>query len=293
MKMKKKTKETIFLFWLVILIPFSTCSISINTRLEDDIKNLCYSKNSVITDPIFINHNDNFTKWVSIGNGNVNNPYIIEGFIISNSTKHLIEIVNTTKYFQIKDCDLDGLSGGMSGIKLDDVRYGTILENRIKNCYNGVSLEATNDSIVADNNIYNIAGSGIKVSGMNALKGSNNNTIFRNTVHNGLGFGINNLEFSLFCNISCNTVFNIMANGIMVWDFSNGSSIVNNTVYSCKGHGIGLSSAYKNEIYNNTIFNNTQNGINLVVSNDNEIYYNTIICCHAAFGVPNYITLLW
>jgi parallel beta-helix repeat protein len=276
--MKKKVMKTILLFSFLILISLCNPISPTNHTKDEEIRSniLSYRMNSS-DEPIYINHDDNFTDFLFTGNGDENDPYIIEGYTISNSTNHLIEIVNTTKYFQIKNCDLDGVSGNKCGIKLYNVSYGTILGNKIQNCHDGVSLEATNYSIVSNNNIYNMMASGIKVSGMNALRGANNNTILHNTVHNIHGFGINIPEFCLFTNISSNTVFNIMATGIMVWDFSNSSSIFNNTVYSCKGNGIGLSSAYKNEIYDNTFFNNTQNGINLFVSNENEIYNNTII----------------
>ncbi|MFX0211594.1 MAG: nitrous oxide reductase family maturation protein NosD [Candidatus Hodarchaeota archaeon] len=248
--MKKKIMKTILLIGFLILISLYTNPISTTNHIENEkIRSniLSYRINSG-DEPIYIHHNDNFTKYSSSGTGSITSPFIIEGFIITNSTHHLIEIVNTTKFFQIKNCDLDGITGNKCGIILYNVSHGTILENRIENCNYGISLD-------------NYA---------------SNNTLIHNTVHNS-SYGIDINYYSLENNISSNIIFDIKNDGLKVRGASDKNYIFNNTIYNCRDNGIALSSAFTNELERNTLFNNTHDGMNLVASNYNVIWFNTII----------------
>ncbi len=198
-----------------------------------DISGDLNNESALIThNSLYINGDNQFisANGVINGKGTKTNPYIINNWKINASKDHGIWIENTNSYFIIKNCYVfDGLYNEQYkyGIFLNNVKNGTIINNRIKSnsygiylrnsCNNriinnsvhhhseGIYLIGSNDNIISKN-IVNDYGSGIHIGGYFSDKGSNNNIIFNNTIFDNyyglsLSFSNNNLIYN-------NTIYN-------------------------------------------------------------------------------------
>ncbi len=95
---------------------------------------------------ISLNGNVQFHNWVAIegwsGDGTAQNPYIIERISITDSSQHIILINNTSIYFQIKDCILQGGSDySFFGIYFHNVSHGSVVNTTVSNCRTGIFIE--------------------------------------------------------------------------------------------------------------------------------------------------------
>ncbi|MHA2271254.1 MAG: right-handed parallel beta-helix repeat-containing protein [Candidatus Hodarchaeales archaeon] len=232
-------------------------------------------------DPIFIWHNDNFTDLGFLGAGTDTFPYRIEGLNITNTTGPLIEIRDTTAYFNISGNLLDGLDQAVSGILLVNVTQGIINNNFLANTTaGGVRLDNSTNNRIANNMVYNNTGI--------ALFSSSNNTIANNTVHDSYKAGI-------YCRnatdntISHNKVYDSLFSGIIVHSSDNNTIANNEIAYNSKNgialQDFGIGGSQNNTIVNNTVYNNGLNGINLDSSNNNTIANNTVYNCATGIGV--------
>ena len=204
--------------------------------------------------PIAIDGDFDFTATVQSegwsGNGTKSNPYLIKNLLIDlgGSSGDCISIGNTRAYFIIQDCSLTGASVNLySGIYLDNVTNGLLVDN---SCWS---------------NNY-----GIKI------EDSNNNTLNNNTCYNNNWYGIwllrsgYNGVFDNICNES------VYGSGIVVELSDLGNEIFGNT---CNGNdlgGIQISSANSNKVISNICIGNQYSGIVIQVSDSNSIYNNTI-----------------
>ncbi|MFX1506079.1 MAG: right-handed parallel beta-helix repeat-containing protein [Promethearchaeota archaeon] len=104
--------------------------------------------------PIRILNNSDFSvqameeNWP--GDGSSQHPYVIEGLEISGAF-NLIEIHDTSVYFQINSCSL---THGRVGVSLYHVTNGFLFNNTIFDCYEiGISLQSSGNCTFANNSI--------------------------------------------------------------------------------------------------------------------------------------------
>ena len=200
--------------------------------------------------PLYINSDSDFGPLVGgydfPGTGLVDDPYIIEGYTIRDSTKTLIHIQDTTAHFVIRNCLLDGIDGSRIGIYFSNVENGRVENTNITNSWMGVYLSSScNDNEISQNTIYVCKNAGL------AIDSSHYNTISGNSISNGDRYGI--------------SVFN-----------SRNNLILDNKISANTGHGIYIYSGLANVISNNIIEDNSQDGIALFGSNYTTVAENTI-----------------
>jgi parallel beta-helix repeat protein len=231
-------------------------------------------------------------KWS--GDGSKASPYVIAGYRITNSTAGLIliEIQDTTAYFNISGNLLNGLNQTSTGIFLSNVINGTIESNFVyNNSGAGISLEGSNSTTIANNTVYSNAMSGITLSNSPnntlasnlvyhsvltrerwgiSLSASNNNSLYNNTVyHQEFAIqldGMNNL-------ISNNSVFDNI-NGILIG--GNHNWIANNSVSNSESHGITVTNSLNITIVNNTLEDNGWAAIHLESATASTIINNIV-----------------
>ena len=234
---EKWLKGFVLLIVLGIALPVVVYQAPIVSASETEVSKSEYTPH----DPIYINRNLQFTpeNGVSSGNGTQSNPYIIEGWDINANSAHGFEIINTDKYFIIRNCVIHDSTDGRSGIIFNNVTNGKI------------------DNVTSYNNYYGIY-----------LHSSSNNQITNYTVYNN-SYGIY-LHSSSNNNITNCAVYNNSDDGILLYSSSN--NVLNgNSVYN-NNYGIRLDSSNNNVIMNSQIFNNNNYGIYLY-SNNNQITY--------------------
>ncbi len=210
------------------------------------------------------------------GDGSSSNPYRIESLHIT-STKDCIIIENTTMYFEISDCILDGTGSDWNyGARLYNISNGVILGCTItKDCavyvknavncnftYNdasgsgfGISMdECLGPCLVAHNNI--------QVEGWNGIDAEDSEyiSIINNTLSNGRQFGIC-LDNSHYCNVKDNTITDFRWYGLRIRD-SDFAKVQNNTIkmaqqaWSEYQYSAYVHDSYNLEFTNNTILGN-------------------------------------
>ena len=230
----------------------------------------------IIRDTIFINDNADFVALGFPGAGTINNPYLIEGYNITDSTTNLILIQNTDVYFVIRDNLLDGITASQEGIVLTNARNGIVERNIIHSTVRAILLQGSPcyNNILSNNIIYNISLYGIYISS------SHDNIISRNTVYNCSDYGIK-MDGGGNTTIANNIVFNITYSGISIGGYSDNNTLANNTVFNTAkaspNAGIYFDWSDNNTIFNNTIYNNSDSGLIILNSNYNNVTGNTLI----------------
>ncbi|MFW9990960.1 MAG: nitrous oxide reductase family maturation protein NosD [Candidatus Odinarchaeota archaeon] len=216
--------------------------------------------------PISINSNAEFLDQALIerwpGDGTADNPVIIDGLVIVNTSANLIDIRDTDLFFVISDCYL---VGGWSGICLDKVSNGIIVNNHMVNisvvgidCFN-----STNNSIHG-NEFYSNSWCSIFINE------SNFNNIASNTVHYST-WGIY-LRFSSYCNATGNTVVKSEEGISLIGGAFN--TVLNNSVSNSSYNGFRVEISQNNIITRNFIANNTLYGISLIDAGNNTVKRN-------------------
>lgn len=230
--------------------------------------------------PIRIRSDDQFTgtNGVVSGSGTQANPYIIEGWTIDASScdtsvwpyiKVGIAISETSKYFVIRDCQVENASKYGVGISLSvDVSNGSVQNCVVGNSDTGIGLDGCSGIVISGNTIEN-CGDGISNGGYS----SDGVTISNNTITGCTDTGI---EFNYLTNSSAsgNTVRN-NETGIYVNNlWFGGCTISNNTVQGNTFEGIDVSHSENITVSNNDTSNNGGSGISVYCSY-NTISYNT------------------
>ena len=208
----------------------------------------------IITGPISISSNSEFSSLGFPGAGTSKNPYRIEGFNLIGSSNTMISISGTTDNFIINNNRLKGLSGCYWVINLHTVIHGTIENNIIEaSDGDGIALYFSDYNRVNNNTIMNCNAKGIRLENT-----TDNNKILYNTLSsNGDGIWIGN---------SCEN------NTIIRNEVNNNNIGIALTTDS----GVGFNN--NNTISQNIISNNLHQGIRLdAESDDNNISYNLII----------------
>ena len=206
--------------------------------------------------PIYIDDNADFATVASSGNGTLNNPYLIDGYNITNSTTTLMHIQDTSAYFQISNNLINGITSTHDAILLHNVMHGTIINNIIQNCHQGIHLQLS----------------------------SVNNSVLGNTVLYSYEHGINIEEYSCGNTVSNNNIsYTTVYQGIRLCSSANNNHILNNTITNSNSNGIEITCSYNNIVSDNNFSNNNHNGIWLD-SSSNNIMLNNNICYNSEYG---------
>jgi parallel beta-helix repeat protein len=269
--MKKFTRKSLLLFILGLIFGFYTL---INTdshfyqfinsgNLESETEQNLKKSGFWEIEPIEIDDNDPTINWLITkatydwcsGNGNIDDPYLIENVTIdAGGSGDCISIQNSNVYFKIKNCTLMNAGQGYydAGIDLNYVNNGTLINNNCSfNKAAGISLEFCDNNIIKENFLFHNGweGNPAKWGGI-FLKTSNYNNITKNICYE------NNKE------------------GIYIWDSSTGNNVNENILNYSSNNGISLISDYNN-ITNNKLYNNSI-GIELYYSDYNTLSANQI-----------------
>ncbi|MHA1185541.1 MAG: right-handed parallel beta-helix repeat-containing protein [Candidatus Heimdallarchaeota archaeon] len=252
-------------------------------------------------DPINITSDGDFSSYSFAGDGSFQNPYLIEGLSIINSTSPFgILINNTASHFIVRNCYLETNAFGLvvenvannTAIVMDNIAFG--------NNAGAFVLRSTHYAIVS-NNVAELDRVGINITncfgvyvGNNTLTGGipagyschsgilttncENIVILNNSISNFNNGFYSKKSSEMF--LENNTIlYSIEDYGIYLTEESNYNHIINNTIcYSTTLDGIHLSESSDNEIAFNTLINNTDYGCNLQIDSlDNVIHHNNFL----------------
>ncbi len=217
----KKSKTSIRRFLLVSLM---IVGIGMYSSLRVNAINVSYdspSYSSLIPhDPIEITSDGNFTDYGFLGLGTIEDPYLIEEYNITTTDNIGIHIIDTTKFFVVRNCYVAATD---YGIYINTVATGTAIVNN-NTCNNnfqiGIYLYESGNSTVANNMCLN-NGAGI------LMEYSDGSTVANNTCNNNNN-GINLVQsgVSSITNNTCNNNKNLR--GIYL-SYSDSSTVADNT----------------------------------------------------------------
>lgn len=291
--MFKISKIVLIVISISILISFSVFQISKiennNSTYPEDLDFsdrvlLLKTQEYITNDPILIESDVEFLDQKSnegwAGTGELSDPIVIQGYKISGTTQHCIEMGDTKLHFVIRDCYLDGKQI-FDSIVLSGTSNGIITDNIIKNAAWGMAIvSGCNNIIITNNSISQSVNNGIDLTW-----GSKNSQIINNSIYlsgaNGIHLGGIEIQD---CNsiISNNKIYSNSGLGMLIQ--TGGNLISNNAVYSNAAHGIHLSGvgSINNTLNENIIANNRGTFISYGIKSDdltanNIIRYNDFI----------------
>jgi parallel beta-helix repeat protein len=209
-------------------------------------------------DPIVIMQNSDFAAQGWPGSGTPSDPYGIEGLNINRTSPagYCIEIRETTAYFIIRRCWLEGSS--YTCIFLGNVTNGRILDNHVLHGSYGIRLASSNSTIIANNTITSSYSAGVLLDRTEA------DTVVNNTV-SGIAYGFSIVvEASTGCSVLRNHV-----TGVYNWD----------------GYGLYFGGLTASTIANNTC-STYEWGMDFWASPNNTIANNSLTGCGFYFGQP-------
>ncbi|MFX0052930.1 MAG: right-handed parallel beta-helix repeat-containing protein, partial [Candidatus Hermodarchaeota archaeon] len=140
---KRNNLTKMRLLFVLCLLSQSIQLSPIQIRLSDSLvlANKSISMKYTANDPINITNDNELAAVANNGIGTVNNPYIIAGWNISDSSTHGISITGTTMYFRIENCWIE--NSNVNGINVEHVAPGTstITSNTCNNnVYDGIRI---------------------------------------------------------------------------------------------------------------------------------------------------------
>ncbi len=140
------------LFYITIMLLGLSILPIMNTNSAIESNNLQVSFSLTPHDPISILCDSDFgpSKYNFPGSGTEKDPYIITGYRITTTIASGIHISDTTKYFTIRNCNVNT---NYSGIYIDDVTDGTatVINNICNNNNIGISLENSDFCVITYN----------------------------------------------------------------------------------------------------------------------------------------------
>jgi len=238
------------------------------------------------------------------GNGSPDTPYIIDGYNIT-SDGTCIEIRNTIRAFEIRNCYLSSVSGyDGTGIQINNVTKAAIVDtfvlNKVKsidimntpvpyieNCTihdsNTISLSNCTGATLTECEIYDNLQFGIQ------MVECNNSLISNNEIHNNGAQGVH-AESSDFLAITSNNFAKNYDEGILLFECNN-ATISDNDIwendYPGGGSGLDIEEGSYFLIEANRIWNNSNTGVysdnaNNIQIKDNQIYN------HSRLGIYTY-----
>lgn len=273
----RRSCSILCLFFIILIIP----TVSSNQWLSAKSPLLTMNYTYISHNPIGIDGFNDFNSTAATegwpGNGTANNPFIISGYNITNSTDGIL-IMNVGCHFIIQDCLIDCMETINHGIWFQNVSNGTIQNNIVTNCEYGIFILNSKDNLCENNEVNNTNVYGIRVTT------SSNNIISKNHIshcrrilggsgicdtgdHNQyLDNVIEDYEYgfraitSRYIIIRGNTIKNMKLEGIILdGGYAKGALVEFNTIINCASYGIYLSSTYDcdNIIRYNVLRNNT------------------------------------
>ena len=271
-KMKSSAKSKIIIlitlgiiFALSPIINSSLIFSAINRDNSNDVINLDEKnlRSSKISVKIHINGNSGWasakTAGICTGDGTYSDPYVIEDLEIdAESSGSCIVIENSDVYFRIENCTFydSGSSPDHSGIFLQDITNGQLIENNCSFNRFGITFDGNCENFTIQGNIINSN----TEYGINLME-SSNNYIKENTVNNNGNKGINLEPNSPYNEIVNNTVnFNGWLGIHMQDNSSNNLILSNNCSYNSEGISVRTPN---NTISENYIESNSGSGIHL------------------------------
>ncbi|MGY5860404.1 MAG: NosD domain-containing protein, partial [Candidatus Thorarchaeota archaeon] len=247
---------------------------------------------------IYIDDDSDFEWFGFKGFGTEGKPYQIQDFTLSYPTDALIHIQDTTAYFEITICQLNGMDGTHDGIYLLNVNNGEILDNTIWDCYFGILVENSASITISLNDVTNCLKYGIALDYSTSCKVTWNDFYL-----NGAGF---HSSFSSFSTVTDNTALDD-SNGFVleqswnmtlsdntansIWNgylliLSTNNTLTNNLAIDCNYGYWVLSSSNNTLEWNEAVGCNK--GFNLwYLSFDNEILHNTALSCQIGYHLNN------
>lgn len=245
--------------------PGDTVSESVAPQDDSDVETVSSNDDDLDTereraphDPILIDGNEDFAAQAAAegwpGDGTKDDPYVIEGLEIDleKKGKGAIDVRNTDVHFVVRDCYLH--NGGQNWLNSAAQGYGVIARNvrnmRVERtiaveCFEGIWLKETADSVLHYNDVSRNSGHGISfekshrnIVEYNICRGEHDDGILV-----GRAFGASNenvLRYNLFAgngtsglNVSAGSKNIIYGN---VFDAGNGMHVMaivkNNTLYN-------------------------------------------------------------
>ncbi len=260
---------------------------------------------------IEIRSNSQFTtsNGVVKGVGTINNPYIIENWLIDATKNSGIHIQDTTKYFIIRNCLIyNGTNGSFHpgiflfnsdngiienntlilnsyGIWLRSSDYISISDNNITNCYIDILYQKSRYSQISNNKMnsrgisFEGLGGGLSLSDWNSHVIDKFNLVsgkpiyyFKDLTSGIVPTGAGQIILANCSNMIINNLtINNKTFGLAL-GYSN-NNLISNCTFSSNIFGIYLEHSNFNRIYNNTLYNNSE-GLHLDYSNSNKIINN-------------------
>jgi len=313
MKTKKISIILTFILFLHSLstlspTPFRFISAMTNDRDPPTLKSSSQSY-------IFINDtnpNYNWSKtekensWCS-GNGTYENPYIIEDISINGGYQHsTIKIINSMKYFIIRNCSLDnGYHFDCFNLEIKNVSNGLINNNSFSNAVIEISVQDASN-LTFSTNSFDGMGAQFEIGSLSNVNASNfmNNTFKNYEIGIEIGdsnrimitnnsftdttneMGIPPLTLSSCSNSSLlNNTFSNNPLSLKIID-SNQISIISNDFLVSKERGIFLSNSDWNNISQNHIYDVDLNeGLYALFSHNNTISHNSFYYCDSGYGL--------
>ncbi|MBD3228945.1 MAG: hypothetical protein GF329_12220 [Candidatus Lokiarchaeota archaeon] len=212
-------------------------------------------------------------EWFGGGSGKWNDPYIIENATINGYGKYCIMVRDTNAHFVIRNCTLYRSSDyfdeeSLGVISLINAANGTILDCNcsqsevsgifLKNCSNitieGLILNDHDDFVVRIESSNNLTIKNCHISNSSEgikIHGSNDITVFNNTIEELLNHGIH-LEGSWDNSITENLISDSSDSAILLEIQSNSNDLFSNNINASK-YGIRIESCTYNDLSNNNI----------------------------------------
>ncbi len=271
-KMKRNTISI-----LILLLLLKAVDSHVTSMPEDYSRSeYLFVKSYLTSSPITIESDSDISLYSFPGNGTEDNPYRIENLNITANNETCISISNTTKYFLIQNCYLNGNQYCIYIFRASSSKI--VIKNNICTgaSYSGLEIRET-DSIRIINNTCDLN----EFWGLHSTFSHNievtNNTLIRNK-EGGL--------FLNFCNSSkiyANRLYSNPKGGILIDDSFNSDIMDNYLINNSFQGGIRLSKSPLSNIKNNTCINNTQFNIVLAYSNNSNVIDN--ICQGEGSGI--------
>ncbi|MCE7747900.1 MAG: hypothetical protein GPJ51_05845 [Candidatus Heimdallarchaeota archaeon] len=162
---KKFVSESLILIIIIISILFSF-RISSQFYFEEQKGDSVQAQMSLVDSSILVDHNpiiiDSDSDLDTLGfsgDGNIDNPYIIENLRIVTDDYYSISISSTTKYITIRSCYTESINAGI--MIYDTVSSNTILieDNECRNSAYGIKIRISSTIIqnTCINNVYGIS----------------------------------------------------------------------------------------------------------------------------------------
>ncbi|MFX1283808.1 MAG: nitrous oxide reductase family maturation protein NosD [Promethearchaeota archaeon] len=223
-----KNKNFVLTFLLLISFYTGEFTLTIHSNVSSvEITQRIASIHYTPLSPIWIT-NDNDLNDSFPGMGTIVDPIRIEGYNITAASGALIYISDTTFYFRITDCLLNGLSAASQGIHFQNVGNSTIRNNTISYCGKGIELNSSSNISIT------------------------NNTLFSNVFYNTYGIDMN---YTSNISVTNNSIYDTGHDAIRLWN-SDFNTFTSNTIYNNNASGFSINTATNIKVLSNTIYDN-------------------------------------